>query len=188
MGASYPIGGSNSCVFDKELNWNGLAFDRVTYHPWGGHFNWNQSRPRTKFFNIDVTTKECLHILQNETMNQKTIEYLSIDVDFGNKNFGYLALQNIINANIEFKILTLEHELYRIGDQIQTDTRNLLWSLGYIILFPNVSLRFDDNCQTLRPFEDWWINPKYFPNDIMQYGDENLVYDKCIERIKGYNP
>lgn len=186
MGCAHPIDCSNTYVFYKELGWRGLTFDFVLSQSWSGPFNWNVHRPEDKFFNIDVTTPECLQILKEHTKERKLVDYISVDVDISSANFGYPAVKNLIDAGIEFKVLTLEHEYARIGEQSRTPVRNLLLPLGYKILFSDISQQHEHNPAIHASSEDWYINPKYFKPEILEYGGEWMWWNDCVEKIKGY--
>jgi hypothetical protein len=186
MGCAHPIKCSNTYVFYKERGWRGLAFDCLLSQPWSGPFDWNINRPEDKFFNIDIRIPECVEILKNNIPENKIVDYISIDVDMGNDNFGLNAVKHILSANIEFKVMTLEHEYYRVGDQARTSVRDVLLPLGYKMLFADVSHQHEHNPGIHSSSEDWWIHPKYFKEDILKYQREWMWWNDCVELIQGY--
>jgi hypothetical protein len=190
IGCAHPVASSNTCLFDLDLGWSGLAFDAELKLPWCGNFDWHIHRPKTIFTQIDVTLDSFVDTLKNLTDNNQTVEYVSIDVDGTRKNNGFKALANLVKADVRFKALTIEHECYIYGEKmVRLPSRKLLESLGYRMLFSNVSLVIDNQAPNKRFFEDWWIDPQYFkPNIINEYGGEELVWTECIERIKEYQP
>jgi len=189
VSCQHPIEASNTCFFEQELGWSGLGFDWVNATHWTGPFNWEERRPKTKFIQMNVLTEEFTQALLDNVPKDRVVDYISLDVDTetpqGHINLGWQALTRMINGGVRFKVMTLEHEFYTQGENVRFPTRLLLESLGYRLLFPNVLLV---PTSFYRQFEDWWIHPKYFRDDIGNYGGENLDFNQCIERIKGYKP
>jgi hypothetical protein len=190
VACQHPIEASNTYVFEKELEWTGLAFDWVTSTSWTGPFNWEQHRPNTTFINMDIRTPEFTQKLLEIIPSNKIVDYVSLDVDteipnVGHVNMGWFALSRLINGGIRFKVMTLEHEFYSQGERVRLPSRLLLEALGYRRLFSDVSHKNKDNGQ-LDCSEDWWINPKYFPQNIFDYSGEKMWWNDCVEKIKGY--
>jgi hypothetical protein len=85
----------------------------------------------------------------------KVIDYLSIDVDLVGLN--YQVLKSLIEAGHQFKVITIEHNLY-LGEQFNKQERipqrNLLLCKGYFLSHPDIA-------NGTNIFEDWWINTKW---------------------------
>lgn len=79
----------------------------------------------------------------------KYIDYLSLDVDAAT----VLALRRILNTGIRFRVITVEHDAYRFGDEPRAVIRHLLMNAGYAIVCANV------RATTGEEFEDWLIDP-----------------------------
>ena len=178
----HAIVANNTYIFDEELKWKGLGFDRYTFAPCCGPFNWDTLRTG-KFIQTDVCNDSFYQILLDNVTKDTIVDYVSIDVDDnGGVNHGWDCLPRLINGGVRFKVMTLEHELYTQGDSVRLPTRILLEALGYRRLFSDVLL--DANSQS---FEDWWINPKYFGENIHKLLQNNITwlnYNKCIEIIE----
>lgn len=88
------------------------------------------------------------------------VDYLSLDINLY-EGSRYAMLKKLINElRFEFKVITLEHDVYREYDLTERiPQRQLLLEKGYLPIRANVE------CEG-NPFEDWWINPKYFDINI----------------------
>ena len=141
IGCQLPDKINNTLLLEKH-GWNGISFDIVDYGK-----EWETRR--TPFICADVLTCDF-----NEFKVPKIIDYLSLDIDqFGGAR--YKALERVIDFGFEFKVITIEHDVYVGYDESERQPqRKLLKELGY-------SLRYPDVCNMGVPFEDWWINPKY---------------------------
>ena len=85
------------------------------------------------------------------------IDYLSLDID----DHYDTVLRKIMDAHHRFKIITIEHDAYRYGDLYRIKEREILTGEGYYLLCPDVSIGG-------RPFEDWWIDPEFFPSELLE--------------------
>ena len=104
---------------------------------------------------------------------------MSIDID----PVSIVALKDFPIDEFEFKVLTFEHDCYRIGLEQKSEASQILLNKGYLRLCNDVLApsQYGDNCY----FEDWWIHPKYFSSDFVK----NNFFDKkpgsyIIENIK----
>lgn len=172
VGCASPIAASNTYVLEKYLNWTGLAFDIGNVEV---DENWSQHRT-APFKQIDATSPEMTSYLQS--LDNKFFDYISLDVDSHETSYSADALKRIIDADIEFRVLTLEHESFKHGNSITKPTRDLLHSKGYQILFEDVC--FEDG----NPWEDWWVKPELIPIDnVMQYQKKNITFHNCINNL-----
>lgn len=113
---------------------------------------------------------------------------MSLDIE--GDGLRYSVLQKVMKYDYEFKIITIEHDVYRGYDLTERiPQRNFLSELGYILLCADVSNEENGiyhskvNCNLNGfPFEDWWVNPKYFnENDYMFYKCYNLEYTEILK-------
>jgi len=133
----------NNTLLLEEHSWDGVAFDIVDYSK-----QW--SLRKAKFVCADVLNFDFLGFGL-----PLLIDYLSLDIDIQGTN--YEALRNLINLGFEFKVITIEHNLY-IGEQFNQAERilqrKLLSAKGYKLAHADVEAEGN-------AFEDWWINKKY---------------------------
>lgn len=182
IGCNEPCGcrgdwGNNTFSLEVKHGWRGLLFDvREHYNDeqWG-----LKNRPNSKFFPKDATSDEFVEILKQETKVDH-VDYISLDID---DNGLLLALENIFKTNIPFKIMTLEHN-NNIGEECREESRDMLNSKGYIALFTDV--KFYPRAHQPGEngvFEDWWVNPSYFSEEVMSKSGTGLYFDECTKRL-----
>ena len=94
----------------------------------------------------------------------KSIDYLSLDVDTLSLN-----VLNILPLDeYKFKVITIEHDGYLYGDEYREQQRSILESFGYLLLCSNVYVQQPGYEGKEYPFEDWWVDPSEFDEDLMQ--------------------
>jgi hypothetical protein len=131
----------NNTKLLEENGWNGISIDIDDYSE-----DWKTRKSKyiqANAFTLDYSTIEL----------PKGIDYLSLDINtYAGARFHMLK---ILVRYFEFKVITIEHELY-LGyfDQEVKPQRELLRSLDYTLKVKNVE-------NEEMPFEDWWINEKY---------------------------
>jgi hypothetical protein len=151
----------------EERGWTGLLFDIEK--------KWIDETKRTRTspaFCVDVTSDEFLEIL-NENAKKKIFDYVSMDVDAGSVG----ALNNFFDGGYSFKVITFEHDLYATQER-KGISKNIFEENGYFLLFENVLSKKD------RQFEDWWIHPYYFEDDIKSLKSDNLRYSDCVSLVE----
>jgi len=106
----------------------------------------------------------------------KVVDYLSLDIE--GTGLRYWALKKIIDSGYKFKVITIEHDVYRgLGSSEREPQRKLLKDLNYVLVCSNVTLSGN-------PFEDWWINPKYITEDkYLRLISDNLSSDEILKKI-----
>ena len=151
----------NNSIKLEQNGWVGLAIDIVDYSS-----VWTR---KTQFINANALTCNWLPIIN---WMPKVIDYLSLDIE--GKGHRFRELERLVKLR-EFKILTVEHDRY-LHEHYEAEAvpqRELLTSLGYHLLCKDVM------CDT-RPFEDWWVNPKYVSN-FEHYQSDGLHCDKIMQ-------
>ncbi len=143
IGAGDPIKTNNSYFFEKNFQWKGVSIDISN----NSQSRWRSIRKNPLLIE-DATQSDYASILQSFP---RVIDYLSLDIDGGYD----IALQKIPFNDHVFKIITIEHDFYRLGDIYREKEREILTSLGYFLLCSNVSY-------TGLVFEDWWVHPTAF--------------------------
>ena len=164
IGCYYPASLNNTIKLEAN-GWTGLAIDIVDYSDM-----W-KSRT-TPFVCADALTYDFTAAL---TDFPDVIDYLSLDVEGDGDR--YKVLVNVLSSMHTFKIITIEHDRYKKGhlESEATPQRELLTEMGYFLLCEDVIADF-------RPFEDWWVNPKYVDN-YMHYKSKGLHCDQIMKLI-----
>lgn len=138
VGCSDPVHISNTYALEK-LGWRGLLVDISP--AFASRIAEKRVSP---FLCADATTIDwSAHRLPS------VVDYLSFDLD----DAGAAALPRLPwSSRSRFRILTVEHDAYRLGDGPRRSMRSLLGGLGYDLLCPDV-------CNDGLEYEDWWVDP-----------------------------
>jgi hypothetical protein len=158
----------NNTLLLEENGWTGVSLDIADLK-----LKW-QTR-KTSFLVENALTCNYKEIFEKHNINI-IVDYLNLDIE--GEGLRYQALKRVMESEYEFKVITIEHDAYRGYDLTERiPQRKLLNEMGYYLLCSNVS-------NEGFPFEDWWINPKYFK--IEDYQDilcDGLSYVKILENI-----
>ncbi|HEV8050911.1 MAG TPA: hypothetical protein VGP47_00335 [Parachlamydiaceae bacterium] len=171
IGSSDPIFNNNTYYFEKNFNWEGISIEiEESYRE-----QWYEVRQNPLL--IEDALKVDYHaVLQSFP---RLMDYLSLDVD-GSYD---LVLQRIPFDQHVFKVITIEHDFYRFGDNYREKERTILKALGYYLLCPDVSH------VAVGSFEDWWIHPCAFsPEEFLAISSLDLkekLHDDIISILQG---
>ncbi len=148
LGSGHPVNANNTLTFEKDLGWAGVSIDVSSYYKdiW-------QSARQNPLLIQDAIRSDYATILSTFP---HLIDYLSLDVD----NVCDAVLRKLPLDRYFFKIITIQHDAYRIGDKLRYDEREILESFGYRLVCSDIS---SSGCA----FEDWWIYPNAFPEDVL---------------------
>lgn len=157
IGSNHSINSNNTYVF-QDWGWTSVSveFDEVYNESYstrksGVHLNDNA---------LTVNYKEVFE----EYEFPQSIDYLSLDVDTSS-----LYVLNVLPLkDYRFKVITIEHDAYLYGDTYRTPQRNILSSNGYLLLCANVYAEQPGFEGKECPFEDWWIDPSEFSEDLIE--------------------
>jgi len=138
IGAYHPTKLSNSLMLEG-LGWNGICIDiEESLMPL---FEDNR---RCEFLVADATKIDYHKLLANV----KDIDYISFDVDRATLE----VLKAFPLKEHPATVITYEHDAYGHGNEHRDESRELLLSLGYVLLCSDV--KHNGN-----RFEDWYYNP-----------------------------
>jgi len=154
-----PYGTNSNTKFLEEKGWSGILVECV--YGWTEYAKITRSGAAVCARIPDTPIKKILY--ENNCPN--TIDYLSIDIEPSS----VIALETFPFDEYEFKILTFEHDLYAAGPTQKNKSHEILKSKGYICLCEDVETPMNAG-----PYEDWWINPKFFTENFIQ----NNIYNK----------
>lgn len=149
VGCWKPIELNNTLLLEKN-GWKGVSIDILDMsNEW--------SIRKTKFIQGNALEIDYTKLL-NQNNAPKIIDYLTVDVE--GDGYRYLALKKVLESDRVFKLITVEHDLYRGYEESEANPqRQLLTELGYLLICKNVTCSGN-------PFEDWWINPKYVDSNL----------------------
>lgn len=149
IGAGEPIHINNTYALEINCGWQGLSIDISD----DLMSRWYAVRSNT------LLAKDAIQLDYSSILEgfPQVIDYLSLDID------GYYdtVLKKVMLSNHIFKIITIEHDVYRYGDIYRSKEREILTALGYHLLCADVT-------HSGLAFEDWWIHPDFFPSDLCQ--------------------
>lgn len=140
VGCRLPEEINNTLLLEKQ-GWVGISLDIVDYG-----VEWKKSGRETGFICADALT--FTYPMLNKDM---VYDYLSLDIE--GEGMRFEALKNIMSLDIQFKAITIEHDVYvdkSYDLNERQPQRELLRSLGYVLMYPDVTIMN-------KPFEDWWI-------------------------------
>ena len=149
LGSGHPVNSNNTLSFEKDLGWQGVSIDASSFF----RDIWQSARQNPLLIE-DATRSDYAAILSSFP---RDIDYLSLDVD----NVCDAVLRKLPLDRYFFKIITIQHDAYRIGDKLRYDEREILESFGYRLLCSDIS---SSGCA----FEDWWIYPGAFREDVVR--------------------
>jgi len=159
----------NNTLMLEENGWTGISVDIENYSE-----QWKTRK--SAFVCHDALT--CNYPLIFDKYNMpKVIDYLSLDIEGDGTR--YQALVQVMKAGHEFKVMTIEHDVYR-GYYLSEawPQRILLQEMGYFLLCSDVSHDYF-------PYEDWWVNPKYLnESDYLQHLCHCVEYTEIMKKIK----
>ena len=150
IGAGDAIGTSNTLRL-SELGWTGIGLDIEPGFAWG----WQHIRNH-KYIQDDITIVDWDKLIDdNPMLQQKIIDYLSFDVDDA-------TLQAILRFpfdRLRFRVITIEHDEYRVGNHVKNVMRDILRKAGYDLLCSDIKLHPQGYKDPII-FEDWWVDPR----------------------------
>lgn len=142
LGCHHPVNINNTFLLESEYGWTGLSYDvdqsLLDLFP--------QFR-KTKGLNRDCTDPDNNVILSFSDH----FDYLSLDLEPASRTLQCLKKLNLDKIN--FSVITFEHDFYRFGDEIKSESRSILRDHGYLLLCEDVSIKENS-------FEDWYVNPE----------------------------
>ena len=165
LGSNDPFYNNNTALLETVFDWKGISIDidESTVN------NFKNLR------NNLVICENALNInyeyLLKENKFPQLIDYLSLDCDPPEVSFQ--VLQNILNSNYKFKIITFEHDYY-YNNEIRDKSREYLISQGYELLINDVAFNNTNS------FEDWWVLRNYINSDAFKFLNSNINFVQSI--------
>jgi len=145
IGCRDPFWHNNTASLE-EIGWRGLAFDfdENETRKWAG-------RRRTPAICIDATQAPWATLCTSCCLGP-VIDYLSLDID----GLELTVLHNLTDAGLRFRVMTIEHSRYLIGDRSRNSIREFLFGQNYELKVADVCDYVPDGSPG-KQFEDWWV-------------------------------
>lgn len=179
IGSNHPVYHNNTFLLE-EYGWNGISIELDS------SYNSEYSKRKCTFINSNALEIDYLKLFKNLNIN-KSIDYLSLDIDESSTQ-----ILNLLPFNeFIFKIITIEHDGYRHGEKYREKQRKYLSEQGYKLLFGNVFAENFNGILTEElllkngklPYEDWWVYPSCFDNDILSLSIQNIFPSQIIDTL-----
>lgn len=143
IGSGYPITVNNTFLLEQYFNWSGKAIELDSKKV----EQYNNAR-KNKCYCLDALTIDYNSFLLDCPNH---IDYLQIDVCVNDDSSNNLiVLENVLNTNKTFSVITFETNVYQVGTQVQDKGFELLSNAGYTRLIKDVIFQGEI-------FEDWYI-------------------------------
>jgi len=143
IGASDPKIINNTLLLEKNFGWTGVQIEIDEQLA-----NKCKSERTSKVICEDATKVDYDALF----LELDEIDYMSLDID-GNPTLEVLMKLPLDKHRI--KVITFEHDSYRVGNEIRDKSREIFDSFGYIRICGDVA---NEN----NIYEDWYISGEYF--------------------------
>lgn len=149
---------SNNTYFFQDLGWTSIS---VEIEP--GYNSSYSTRKSGVHLNTNALEVDYKQVFE-ENEFPKSIDYLSLDVD----TISLDVLKILPLDEYRFKVITIEHDRYVYGDTYSDPQREILKSHGYKLLCSNVYVEQPGYEGKEFPFEDWWVDPSQFSEELLE--------------------
>jgi hypothetical protein len=174
IGSHHAQQQSNTYHFESELGWTGICIEQDSSH------NKSYDKRSCNFLNEDATKTDYKSVLDQSGYPSK-LDYLSLDID---ENSTAALLRMPLNE-YRFRVITVEHDQYRVGSSYKNEQRNILQAHDYYLLFPDILVPLGCGMGGNLPFEDWWIDPSSFNMEkLSKIGSANMYPDYVVAMLK----
>ena len=161
---------SNNTYYFQDLGWTSISIEIES-----GYNESYSSRKQGVHLNQNALEVDYKKVFEEYEFPQ-SIDYLSLDVDTISLN----VLQILPLDEYRFKVITIEHDAYLYSDTYQKEQREILTSKGYFLLCADVYAEqpgyFNKQCA----FEDWWIDPNEFDQELIDQIKSDHEYPSQI--------
>lgn len=161
---------SNNTFFFQSLDWKGICVEIES-----SHNDSYLSRKDCIYLNSDATILDYSMIL-NENNFPKVIDFLSLDID----QLSLTVLEKFPFDEFRFRVITIEHDAYHLGDTYRSKQREILEKNGYFLICSNVFVEQYGWTQENCAFEDWWVDPNEFDDNLLNNLKCDSIYPSQI--------
>lgn len=174
IGSCHSIWSNNTFYF-QGLDWTSISIELES-----SYNDSYQTRTKGVHLNEDALKVNYKEVFEEYEFPQ-SIDYMSLDVD----TLSLDVLKVLPLNDYKFKVITIEHDGYIYGDEYRSPQRELLSSNGYMLLCANVYVEQSGYEGKEYPFEDWWIDPDQFDQELIdKIKCENEYPSQIIARFK----
>jgi hypothetical protein len=159
IGSADAILCNNTYLLESEYDWNGICIE------FDSKYNKSYESRKCNFLNQDATDISYDELFREYNIPY-IIDYLSLDID----ELSYKVLNILPFDKYKFKVITIEHDYYLHGDKYRNEQRKILNNNGYMLLCEDVLVEQSGSNPpktTFEPFEDWWIKPEFFSENMI---------------------
>lgn len=154
IGSAHAIGSNNTYALEQR-GWSGVCVEYQSV------YNGSYSSRKCKYINGNAFDINYIELFKELNFPQ-SIDYLSLDIDELS-----LDLLNKLPLDLyRFKVITIEHDTYLRDPMYRIKQRDILSSYNYYLVCANVFVEPAGQTPNA-PFEDWWVDPVYFDNQIL---------------------
>ena len=177
IGSCGAIGSNNTYFFDR-LGWEGICVEIES------GYNSTYQQRTCEYINDDALGLDYKNIFEKKLFDikfSKNIDYLSVDID----QLSYDALLKMPVNEYKFKIITIEHDFYLYGNEYKEKQKKFLIGNGYTLLCENVYAEQPGYYGRECAFEDWWVHPNFFDNELInKISCKNQYPSQIISRFR----
>ena len=148
---------SNNAFYFQDLGWTSLS---VEIEP--GYNSSYSTRNLGVHLNTNALEVDYKKVFE-ENEFPTSIDYLSLDVD----TVSLEVLKILPMDEYRFKVITIEHDGYLYDDKYRGAQREILNANGYKLLCSNVYVQQPGYEGKEFPFEDWWVDPSQFDQELL---------------------
>jgi tetratricopeptide (TPR) repeat protein len=167
LGSGDPYYTNNTALLETVFDWKGLSIDNDK----DSCYQFSKRR-RNPVICADATSIDYKALL-DESCFPTEIDYLQIDCD----EVSLDILKLIPFDSYKFSVIQFEHDSYRFGNHIKSESRRILSNAGYTLLVNDVAYDLWNS------YEDWWVRSDLVKSSMKTDSKINFVYDYAINRL-----
>lgn len=151
LGANHSTTHSNTYALEK-VGWDGILVDII---------DCCEDRKGTFIKSDAANPNDRLRFYYSRL--PAIVDYASIDTDEATLG----TIEAMPWDKTTFRIITVEHDLYRIGPRVRDEIRDKFNSMGYCLVCSDVMVRYPE-IEPPKPFEDWWCAPSHINPELVE--------------------
>ena len=161
-GFCVDIGSCHSVISNNTFYFQDLGMDFLSVEIEPGYNSSYSTRNLGVHLNTNALEVDYKKVFE-ENEFPTSIDYLSLDVD----TVSLEVLKILPMDEYRFKVITIEHDGYLYDDKYRGAQREILNANGYKLLCSNVYVQQPGYEGKEFPFEDWWVDPSQFDQELL---------------------